>query len=712
MKAWDLESRNEAISAMLIKPYLNFGPDRPKWAILADALIANHAIKKPKTDRGALINTFLQTWNTNVLTLPELLRFMVGTTEKYGFLFKDIEPTQEMKEQMPIWHHVAEDVHKKHENVSVTTKCLQKKHKMVYTKDAVQIASQLDDKNHVPHSECLCDRCDLDRKVYHCLNPHKCVILAEKKLSGLLKKWDPRQKTDTLTPDHQETPSTPNEDLNSDDNYLLQLPKAIKELKEGFRVFTSYTDHNATQDPPVPAPRKLETESDTEIWIASATLDERHDNARSGCGVIVKDCPTKSLTIRIPMQLPQTRHNALLVGILTAIQITPPNVRLAIHTDSKTIARSLSSKLETWEDKGFVGMENRIILQAIAARIRGRIARTEIIIDDGSPQTLYLSDAYKLANEATLKHTTDKVDWSTPEETRRPGVKVTALTQAIANKAIIELKTRSKEMDRKTTKKNLIIIKRDLTRPNGFTPTSKDIWLAIRREAFSRRIKNFMYLMIHGAQRTGGYWKHIPSCQDRQMCKHCPGTEESMEHILIECNGTPVCRTIWRKTRELLHSRDPTPWPEITYGTIMGCGTVRIYTAGRKIDEGRSRLFRLAVSEAAHLIWTTRCNIIVKDEAIPVVSHIESLWSIAINSRLAEDRLLTNKFQFKTKALQKAVVLDTWRGTLKSKGSIPVDWIRGPEVLVGIGRQNVLTAEEDKESLADDDSLFEFQDNS
>ncbi|KAJ7599485.1 hypothetical protein C8J56DRAFT_770863, partial [Mycena floridula] len=257
------------------------------------------------------------------------------------------------------------------------------------------------------------------------------------------------------------------------------------------------------------------------------------------------------------------------------------------------------------EDRGFVGMENGVILQAIAARLRGRSARTDIIVDDSSLHAAELNDAYKLANEATLKCTTDKVDWSTPEETRRPGVKVTALTQAIANKAIIELKTRPKEMDRKTTKKNVVIIKQDLTNWNGFTPTSKDIWLAIQCEAFSRRIKNFLYLMIHGGQRTGGYWKHILSCQDRQMCRHCPNKEESMEHILVECDGTPVCRTIWRKTQELLHSQESTPWPKITYGTIMGCGSVRIYSVGRKIDEGRSRLFCLAVSEAAHLIWTT-----------------------------------------------------------------------------------------------------------
>ncbi|KAJ7599832.1 hypothetical protein C8J56DRAFT_767643 [Mycena floridula] len=167
-------------------------------------------------------------------------------------------------------------------------------------------------------------------------------------------------------------------------------------------------------------------------------------------------------------------------------------------------------------------------------------------------------------------------------------------------------------------------------------------------------------------------------------------------------------KTIWKNTQDLLHSKDPTPWPEITYGTIMGCGSVRIYASGRKIDEGRLRLFRLAVSEAAHLIWTIRCNIVVNDDAIPVVSHIESLWSGAINARLAEDRLLTNKFQYKNKALEKAVVLNTWRGTLKNEGFLPVDWIRGPEVLVGIGRQTAHTAEEDNEVFADDNSLSDF----
>ncbi|KAL1687726.1 hypothetical protein GGG16DRAFT_61534 [Schizophyllum commune] len=37
-KVLDLQTRNEAIGIMWLKDYLNFGPDRPMWAYIADAL--------------------------------------------------------------------------------------------------------------------------------------------------------------------------------------------------------------------------------------------------------------------------------------------------------------------------------------------------------------------------------------------------------------------------------------------------------------------------------------------------------------------------------------------------------------------------------------------------------------------------------------------------------------------------------------------------
>jgi len=47
-KILDIKSRNEAIELMKIKSYLNFSPEHPRWAKVADMLIAEISLKASK----------------------------------------------------------------------------------------------------------------------------------------------------------------------------------------------------------------------------------------------------------------------------------------------------------------------------------------------------------------------------------------------------------------------------------------------------------------------------------------------------------------------------------------------------------------------------------------------------------------------------------------------------------------------------------------
>ncbi|KAJ7576145.1 hypothetical protein C8J56DRAFT_1007502 [Mycena floridula] len=239
----------------------------------------------------------------------------------------------------------------------------------------------------------------------------------------------------------------------------------------------------------------------------------------------------------------------------------------------------------------------------------------------------------------------------------RQGVKLSCLTQSIAGKAIRALKIVPKDLQRKKTLANLKMIKQ------------ADIWRTVRRKPFTRRFRNFLYLMIHGAQRTGEYWKHIPTCEDHQLCSHC-GVEESMEHILTEFTNS-VQVTVWELAKSLLDKRGGA-WPTISFGNLMGCGLVNIMEGGRKVDTGRTQLFRIIIFE---------CDMTVDGEDIPSQDHIVNRWTRATNCRLEEDRMLTNKFRYKKKALEKSMVLETWKRTLQNEDSLPKDWTRGPEVL-------------------------------
>ncbi|KAJ7599533.1 hypothetical protein C8J56DRAFT_769392 [Mycena floridula] len=469
-----------------------------------------------------------------------------------------------------------------------------------------------------------------------------------------------------------------------------------------------YSDYGTIQTPAVKPPEALRCEETVHAWIEGTTINEKYDDAKAACGIYIENLPHKSKAIRLPKDLPQNRHSGRLTATLMSIQMTRTTTPLEIHVPSKAFATTLAKKLETWEDIGFVGMQHRKLLQAIAARLRARTAETTLVIHEGSNYMESNREAVTLADEGLNKRAADQVDWSVREKFQRPGVKLECLTQSIAYKAITEMKSIPETKVWAKTKQNIDSIKIALTLTNGHPPTNKDIWKSIRGEAINRRAKNFMYLMVHGAQRVGAYWKHIPGCEDRQLCKKC-GTEESMEHILTQCQ-MPIQNTIWKLAQELLDLKGGV-WPQINYGLMMGHGLVKIKSSPKTIDKGRTRLFYLIMSESIHQIWKLRCDVVVDEEEIPTERHIENAWTAALNTRLEEDRLLTNKFKYKKKALQKDIVLETWKGTLKDENLLPVDWIRHPEVLVGIGQNNTPPAADDEDcdsEIEDSFSSFDF----
>jgi len=64
LKLLNITARNKAIDIMMIQSYLNFEETRPRWAYLADHLIAKHVTSSAgMISPTAQINTFIQTWS-------------------------------------------------------------------------------------------------------------------------------------------------------------------------------------------------------------------------------------------------------------------------------------------------------------------------------------------------------------------------------------------------------------------------------------------------------------------------------------------------------------------------------------------------------------------------------------------------------------------------------------------------------------------------
>ncbi|KLO08570.1 hypothetical protein SCHPADRAFT_835136, partial [Schizopora paradoxa] len=105
----DIRRRNEALGVKWLQRFLHF-EKRPKWTYIGDALIAKNSIKKEKgISNSVKSNIFLQTWKTNrgnKCALPQDLKDLFKTANKFGLLVDQIHVQATIAELMPIWYHI------------------------------------------------------------------------------------------------------------------------------------------------------------------------------------------------------------------------------------------------------------------------------------------------------------------------------------------------------------------------------------------------------------------------------------------------------------------------------------------------------------------------------------------------------------------------------------------------------------------------------
>lgn len=106
-KLLDIGARNDAISLTWLKSYLDLSANRPRWAYIADRIMAFHA---PNTDQcvdpALRINMFIQRWGTSSQKLPPDLKRMVDVSKKYGLEVDMLAPSRSIARRMPIWYHI------------------------------------------------------------------------------------------------------------------------------------------------------------------------------------------------------------------------------------------------------------------------------------------------------------------------------------------------------------------------------------------------------------------------------------------------------------------------------------------------------------------------------------------------------------------------------------------------------------------------------
>ena len=691
LKLLDIKTRNEAIEIMWLKSYLNLSPSRPAWATVTDLLIDTAA--PLSTNAKARENPFLQSWKPatrgkRAEHIGDHISRMLKVAKKYNTSIEALRLTTQLRAQLPAWYHIASDA----EPIRGTTaKCLLNIHKVSSVADLMKISACIrnpDPNQNPPHRQitfCYCQDCCKDR-TDGCRNPNACAEEAQKRLEQIAPKLNP------LSPGygHGDLSLTGrrkrrNMISKTQGGEILFDPSITckRDLTEAFRIFTD-PSRSSTRATRRSAPQETRLRlQEVSIYTDGACINNGKANARSGSGVWYGPNHEKNIAFRVPGDQ-QSNQVGELVAIILATEATPINQPLKIITDSRYAIEGLTTHLHAWEDQGWINIQNANLFKRAAYLLKRRTARTSFKWIKGHAGDQGNEGSDRLAKEGATKDHIDDLDLSVPQDFDLQGAKLATLNQ---RKAYSGIRERKKPHHRRTTDANLQLTRVALEEYNGDLETDATIWKSIQNPNIRIKVRQFLYKAMHGTQKVGNFWRNVPGLEERGICQRCQ-TTESMDHILIHCNERTTQLT-WQLARNLWPHELP-PWPEITIGLILGCGSMlgppRPPTPDEVADNrprrnrGATRLLQILISEAAHLIWVLRCERTIHEKS-HTGTEIERRWRQAINRRLTEDKITATKV--KRDIAQRRKVKGTWEPVLGKPGDLPDNWMNNREFLVG-----------------------------
>ncbi|KAJ7125858.1 hypothetical protein C8R46DRAFT_927518, partial [Mycena filopes] len=237
---------------------------------------------------------------------------MVNCAKKYGIKFDTLNPSKDVRELLPLWHHFGEDPNKRQLNNKPQCKCLRVNHRVTTVGDGMSVMARLNDPIHEAHKKCICAACSDDRIERKCKNPHSCATAVQTRLGQLLPKWDPRVS------DLQEE-ENPDEGENT---RVFIGPEEISKLTDGFRVFTNAPD---PVDPSAAQVVAVDADSEDMVVVAFSGHTEHGGtaDAKAAIAIFYGEGDPRNESGTLPEDLGQSTSNAEIAAAARAIQRTP-----------------------------------------------------------------------------------------------------------------------------------------------------------------------------------------------------------------------------------------------------------------------------------------------------------------------------------------------------------------------------------------------------
>ncbi|XP_006460644.1 hypothetical protein AGABI2DRAFT_117576 [Agaricus bisporus var. bisporus H97] len=440
-------------------------------------------------------------------------------------------------------------------------------------------------------------------------------------------------------------------------------------LSEAFRILPRPEDQCASiyepdDDMEIEEPNIF----DTSIYLAARTKRTTNGTLIGACGVLYLSKKERNTVLK-SSKAPDTTSITLL-ALKRTLEYTNNYENINIHTSSKQIFEALTEKIKSWEDKGWLGAPNKILIKKIITRLRNRKGRTVFSWVDKGVEQGYIAEAKELAEMAlaSSNHEETLEDPLTPEAYSPIGARLAGLSQAEIHSLIRE---NEKPKESKTSKLNIAKITLELKRKYKQTTPAGKIWTALKKaKRINKKHREFIYKTIKATYYLGKKWAHCTDeeLSSRETCRECQ-VEDSMEHILTECS-TPERKAIWEAAGKIWTAKGGT-WQAPKIGEIMGINSVIIKNRNNKPDEGKTRLYHILITECAHLIWKLRCEKVINGDTPnhqePATRRALKQLELKMNHKIRMDIILTDTKRFSKKALDKKTASDTWEGILENE---------------------------------------------
>lgn len=681
----NLKNRNEAIELVWLKEYLKAKPTRPTWAKLTDALINDLAPANVRPE--ARQNTFLQRWDVptkgkRAKKLGSDTIRMLKAAQKHKLTFAPLNISRPLREQLPAWQHLGVERDPPQNPRSL---CLVLTHNSKRVKDLLQVTNKLENMHptgtHFPVFSCHCEDCTEDR-TNGCENPQRCAIEAQKRLDKITPKLNPKRQTyqDNLSLTQRRKVKNIAAIKEGGDITFDPTVTAKSDLTECYRIMVNPEKvSNIPAERQPPARGITIPEEELVMYTDGSCMNNGKLNAKCGGGIWAGHDSEYNKPLRIP-GAQQSNQVGEIAAVVKALEIAPTYAPLKLITDSRYVIDGLTQHLTEWEDRGWIEIKNREWFKRAAYLLRKRSAPTTFRWVKGHSGEEGNEESDTLAKQGAEKEVPDDFTLEIPAHFDVQGAKLASVSQAVAYRGLRET---NEPAPRRTTNRNLDMIRADLQQISNELETDAAIWESLRRQPVRPKIQDFLYKAIHGTHKVGRYWLNIENCNERCQCTTC-NDDESLDHILTECPST-TRTTIWAAARDLW-PYDDALWPRISLGIILGCNLLEFKTRNQSetpaqidqtneptINTGATRLARIIISEAAYLIWTLRCDRVING-GNHSKSTVEATWRRTINRRLTDDIITATKVLRRDDYTK--LVTNTWQEALRKRHpDLPENWI-------------------------------------